>query len=836
MTGITTWNPHVSAGRALGLEWFPTTVDSVTLDNENDVLVTSIVCTETKSISELVFHTPAGEVGTVVAIDVYEDQLPSNTAQAVDTYPPAPTPNIACLRWGFVNDELVAPVDGVGSTEIRDNNPITYHYNKNALHYADRNFETWTCAFSAGLWTTRRPLYTQVIAQVDNVTDDAAAQPLTFEPLIFPNTRLSDRTGPYGTEYALQSRVQVFNGWNKVVVQPRRGTDNTSSSGGPAGTTLDSGLIYSDPYANAPWTVEALLREINGPTDPNHIDPNSYVNSWGVRCYASYAPKKAARIIDLSIKVGYVSVDTRVATGTVGIGLLSYIPGFQIMIVGGPFGSSGGGVGGPFTMTAGKTYFFVMRIVRDIISGTIGSATIGRLADSSISTQIRGGYGSTILTADNPYGLVSGFTDGIPSTAVAVMGPANNSGLSNDSVTYRELQYIPVMSSNSIQQEWTPTANMTLRTVKFIVARERAVTPTADLTVALRLRSNGSLIQQTTVPLADLAEPRTSGQVMTAMFATNANLVANTQYYIEFTSPTRGWTVGLLNANDLHTLGVDSPTAGGTNNRASWLGGDIGGDVAVALYQTPAAPSGFALTEVVTSVPPASTALHGIRVSWSATSLGAQFDHYEVERYDDEEGFVRIANITTESATAVNDWEHRLGVAVFYRMRVVNDLGIPSPWDGPLNLTVSLTDCGYFFTSNEDPTLNVAGIDTNDGKREWGGVLETEIVPMYGREGSIGFQELERRGDTFELDLLLYNGGTTSPPRLVPDPGGRAAFGPWFNLARARVSYICARNEKGDRWYSSIDHVDVRIDNDVLYYAKLSVQQTTWTPSPVDEP
>jgi len=834
MSGITTWNPNTGLG-VVGLEWFPATVDHVTLNDENECIVTQFTATETGTIAALqAYAAEVDDDGTWLQVDVYEDSLPTNITPA--TVIAKPRDNANAISYNMVQG--LPPTSNLQVALVNDGDPTTFHYAYPALQPHVRFYESWSGGAPWSIWQNNRVLSIRILGQVDNTYADGFSQPVTFEPMLICGMSQARWNGVVATPAVWDPQIRVWTGWTPTVVPPRQTTDTptgTADSSTQTPTTfaaLDSGEITINPYGNRAWTSRGLLDFIGGP-GYDSATPSRGWNSWGVRLSSAYAAGGSARVLDLSMQITYLSTEERVAYGSTRVDT----PGWAIVNVNKEVTS---GLQQGFQMTAGKTYFCVWRLLRDANrTRTVGSLTIRRLTGQMNHGFIRGGYASTYEKLDNPYGLVGSYPLGATKRYAAMLPVKSDFSIAHDGVPYTNIQYVPVLSSSSAQQEITPPVNTTITVARFVAAIERGTVPADRLTVALRVRSTDALVAQTDVDISELVRPNTSGQTVSAIFASPVTLTAGTQYYLHFTCPSQGWLIALLNVDGESV--ASGASFGGTTDRFSWLGFDNDGDAPVALYPSAPNVSGFSVTPVAATVEAAAYPLPGVQISWTPTSLGTLFSSYEIQRWDDQSGFQTIATLTTESSAVLNDWEHRYGSTVVYRMRVINAFDVPGSWTSIATITVPLSDCRYTFTTNEQPSLNLTGIDVDASSgststRLWSPTVPSAYQELYGRSGGVRFADLEPRGDKFGLKLLLYN-AVGDPQRLLPTGvQGRRAFDPWLNLARSNVSYICVRNEKGDRWYSSIEPaINTSIESDSLYYVELAVQESTFVPSAVTE-
>lgn len=219
------------------------------------------------------------------------------------------------------------------------------------------------------------------------------------------------------------------------------------------------------------------------------------------------------------------------------------------------------------------------------------------------------------------------------------------------------------------------------------------------------------------------------------------------------------------------------------------------------------------------------------------------FGYYELQRSDAITDWQTIMKATNPQVTGFKDYEARTDTLTNYRIRGVNNYGFAGPWSSTVSVTIPSPGVsgGCFnngehvmmFTSNErqNGSINLAYSDA------WEGVVTenfnfaeagfTQLQPMFDRDFFVAFRPLERGGDQFTRTLLV-NAAAISPPTL---PGFRSLS----DMAWADVSYICVRDEDGNRWLATVNVPTGTVQNKrKLYMATINVVEVTETPSPVD--
>lgn len=224
-------------------------------------------------------------------------------------------------------------------------------------------------------------------------------------------------------------------------------------------------------------------------------------------------------------------------------------------------------------------------------------------------------------------------------------------------------------------------------------------------------------------------------------------------------------------------------------------------------------------------------------------STSQNFGAYELQRSDSiENEFKTIMLATTPGQITFNDYEARTDATSNYRIRIRDVYDFASPWSNTVSIANAspgvsgscLQDAHIMiFTTNErqDGSSNLAY--SNAWENE---VVEnfnfaeagfTQLQPMYDRNFFTAFRPTERSGEQFSRTLLIQ-AAAISPPTL---PG----FTSLSDMAWEDVSYICVRDEEGNRWFASINvPTGVVRNRRRLYQADIQIVEVTDTPSPVD--
>lgn len=218
------------------------------------------------------------------------------------------------------------------------------------------------------------------------------------------------------------------------------------------------------------------------------------------------------------------------------------------------------------------------------------------------------------------------------------------------------------------------------------------------------------------------------------------------------------------------------------------------------------------------------------------------FSYYELQRMDTITEWATIMKATSPNVTGFNDFEARVGMLSSYRIRAVDVYEFPGLWSS--TASVSLISPGVsgsclsnahvmIFTTNERQSghSNLAYSNAWEGQvDEDFGFAEagfTQLQPMYDRDFFTAFRPRERGGDQFGRTVLVQ-AAAIDPETL---PGFRALS----DMAWEDVSYICVRDEDGNRWFANVNVPSGVVQNRrQLYMASIQIVEVTSTPSPVD--
>lgn len=227
------------------------------------------------------------------------------------------------------------------------------------------------------------------------------------------------------------------------------------------------------------------------------------------------------------------------------------------------------------------------------------------------------------------------------------------------------------------------------------------------------------------------------------------------------------------------------------------------------------------------------------------TTPNYQFGSYELQRNDPVTNqWQTIMLATSPIVTGFSDYEARVGVTSSYQIRQMNMLDFAGPWSVTGTATISepgvtMPSCGtnkrgiLIFTSNESQVgaYNLAYAMTwTDSPSEDFQFVEAgtiEFTQQFDRDFQVAFHGSERGGEVFSRTLLLANAAVPLP-RLGDVHALR-------DMAWADLSYVCVRDDIGDRWFAAVIVPQSMVKRKRrLYNAPITVVEVTDTASPVN--
>ena len=317
--------------------------------------------------------------------------------------------------------------------------------------------------------------------------------------------------------------------------------------------------------------------------------------------------------------------------------------------------------------------------------------------------------------------------------------------------------------------------------------------------------------------------------------------------------------------NQLSTATYGAPTVGSTIN-AQWIpqyappvtavSDDATTDMVLIFGMDMPTVTGFAVTgmnQVLTGIGqecgvdpccvPSGLSYH--QLTWSATSANipaSGFGYYELQRMDTISDWATIMQNVSPTGASFSDFEARVGVLTSYRIRAVDEYGFDGPWSSTVTITMASPgasggDCianGHvlLFTSNErqDGSINLAYASVWEDRIEEGFNFAeagfVQLQAMYGTDFFTAFRPTERGGEQFSRTVLVQ--AAAIAPETLGD------FTSLRDMAWDSVSYICVRDEDGNRWFATVLVPNGRVLRDRrLYLANVTIIEVTDTPSPV---
>lgn len=220
------------------------------------------------------------------------------------------------------------------------------------------------------------------------------------------------------------------------------------------------------------------------------------------------------------------------------------------------------------------------------------------------------------------------------------------------------------------------------------------------------------------------------------------------------------------------------------------------------------------------------------------------FGGLELQRMDTvDTGWQTIMKATNPAVSGFNDFEARVGLLSSYRIRMFNILNFAGPWSSTVTSTVPAPGVSgssivadsniLLFSSNErqDGSSNLAYANAWEGSvNEDFSFPESAFVQlqaMYNKDFFTAFRPRERGGSRFNRTILVQ-AAAINPPNL-PD------FVSLRDMAWEDVSYICVRDNDGNRWLATVLVPTGNVRHfRKLYMAEVDIIEVTDTPSPVD--
>lgn len=438
------------------------------------------------------------------------------------------------------------------------------------------------------------------------------------------------------------------------------------------------------------------------------------------------------------------------------------------------------------------------------------------------------------------------FTTATRGRTIPLLVTTSAPAVSNDSLPYfftGDLTHAPAVTvTQTVVQQFTSPAAVAFDYLRFLVKAGSAV---ANLLVKVKRVSDnvqfGNTITITPAQAAALSVEATGFGIFSTA-GVNAALANGIRYYVEFssadsTSAGSGWQVVMLGPHSSGYMPGGAATFGDTTDTALLAGvAQTHFDIPFSLAQTPATPSGLAVVKqrlVPASLPATQNcgiaAVEVVRVSWTATAIGALWARYEVQRSENNGASWRDIGwgIASEAGSIVfTDYEAPRGLSVQYRIRVVRTDGAASLYtDATAGLTCFPTGCEMLFVSNEAPSLGCAY--NREPQMEYGFLAPSrdQIWEIYGADYAVAFMEDEDPGATFGARLTVNFG-------VQPTVDDVSIFAPLRAICRAATSYVCVLDWSGSRFFAHVQFGKGDwIEPGFSYHADVVVTEISGTPS-----
>lgn len=230
------------------------------------------------------------------------------------------------------------------------------------------------------------------------------------------------------------------------------------------------------------------------------------------------------------------------------------------------------------------------------------------------------------------------------------------------------------------------------------------------------------------------------------------------------------------------------------------------------------------------------------RLTWTLGSVGSSSSwFYELQRMDTIDTDWQTIMMAGPTVSGFNDYETRPGILTSYRIREINSYGFYGDWSSTQTITMTspgitggCTTGGHvlIFTTNEiqNGSSNLAYSSVWDDRVEEGFSFAeagfTVLQAMYDRDFFVAFKPLERGGEQFSRDVLVQ-AAAISPPTL-------GDFRSLRDMAWNDVSYVCVRDEEGNKWLANVSVPSGRVVNHRrIYRAQVQIIEVTATSSQV---
>jgi hypothetical protein len=217
---------------------------------------------------------------------------------------------------------------------------------------------------------------------------------------------------------------------------------------------------------------------------------------------------------------------------------------------------------------------------------------------------------------------------------------------------------------------------------------------------------------------------------------------------------------------------------------------------------------------------------------------------YELQRMDEITPWQTIMLSDNPYLWYFNDYEARVGLLTSYRIRRLSTYDFPGLWSSTVTISSAAPGVSgscleqahvMIFTTNErqDGSSNLAYSNawedtvTEDFNFPEAGF--TQLQPMYNRDFFTAFRPRERGGEVFSRSVLVQ--AAAIAPETLAD------FTSLRQMAWDDVSYICVRDEDGNRWFANVSVPTGVVQNRrKLYLATVQIAEVTDVPVPYNPP
>lgn len=517
----------------------------------------------------------------------------------------------------------------------------------------------------------------------------------------------------------------------------------------------------------------------------------------------------------------------------------------------------------PWAKVAGTTYLAAFHLTNDG-----GSANLRALDSATVA-----GHETDALTGMSsgtvPYNLGGAVPTALPTLGVPAMslmlGRADGAA-SQDSQPYAASLTYPVNHVNAAAQFISNEEAGVYGAASVLLQSDPdghgGVLQDAPLEVSLRARVGGGLLAgPASIAPADV-DPDGKLHLIQVRFPAAVTLTAGQAVSVVLTSSSVApWQTVAMRTGDTtqplpDPLGLIAAAVGigSTDDFAVINGfGAFPIDLPVSIREVPPILTGLASSATTMANQP--TLLGAYRaatlglasLSWTPSTLAAQFAYYEVQRLDylTQEAsagtWQTIAHVTVEGAAYFNDLELPANTAVGYRVRVVGDPLGASDWATFNSVTVPQGANDFVFASNWDSELSFSAQDADvsnapdRGYDKLPGSGGLTVKDLYGADYPAAFRQSERGSDVFTRRLLVATNDEAVLDGNIP--GERALFDSLVAIFHSpNLPYVMVRDGLGRRWFAAADITHATTGDGMTSMADVTFVEIAFRPDPVVAP